>query len=715
MATFRARQRASQRRDVTQPRRPFGANREAPATDGSASADPAGTPPAKRPRPADGQPRPQGKKPFPSARQPEGRAEPGKKPYGDRPPRDDRRGPKPFAKRDDTKGEERQPFNRRPDNTAENGRAPYSRDRAPQDRREPKPFLSRRPDEAGQNDRAPQERREPKPFMSRRSDEAGQSDRAPSYSRDRAPQERREPKPFLSRRPDEAGQADSAPQERREPKPFISRRSEDAAEPRSYSRDRSPQDRRDSKPSARRHDAGDDQALSYSRRNSPPRKDDAPQEHRPAFLDRTPEDMPAKPKKPLISRRSDAPAAPREEAPPPAKPESRERAPRAAASALGFFAPCPRGLEAVLGKELEQLGAEDIVAADGGIGFSGDLDLMMRANLHSRTASRILVKMASGPYENEREINALAMQVNWPAWFSVERTIKVKTDAIGTRIKSLDYVSLTIKDAVCDRFRQAMQGRPSVDTRAPDIRIHAFLTRDTATIYLDTSGEALFKRGWRGETGEAPLRENLAAGILLLSGYDGSQALLDPMCGSGTFLVEAADIALNRAPGRLRRFAFEKFLSADLPRWEELKKQAIANELPATTLNIHGSDISSRMISIASQTLSDTGLSGVVDLRCADLFEVMPPAAEGLIVTNPPYGVRLDEQDSLAELYPRLGDWLKQHYAGWTAQFFTGDLRLAKLIRLTTQRRVPLYNGSLDCRLFEIGVTAGSLRKDSDE
>ena len=194
----------------------------------------------------------------------------------------------------------------------------------------------------------------------------------------------------------------------------------------------------------------------------------------------------------------------------------------------------------------------------------------MAANLHSRTASRVLLQLAQGGYRNEQDIYRLAMNVDWPRWFDVSNSIKLKTDAIRCHFKSLDFISLKVKDAICDRFRQAQLGRPNVDTRRPDVRVHVFLTEDSATIYLDTSGEPLFKRGWRQETGDAPLRENLAAGILMLTGYNGDQPLLDPMCGSGTFLVEAADIALNRAPGRQRKFAFQKLRGFDSASWEAL-------------------------------------------------------------------------------------------------------------------------------------------------
>ncbi|AUH49851.1 RNA methyltransferase [Chromobacterium sp. ATCC 53434] len=383
-------------------------------------------------------------------------------------------------------------------------------------------------------------------------------------------------------------------------------------------------------------------------------------------------------------------------------------------SRLALFAPCPRGLEQVLAGELLALGAGDIEATDGGVAFAGDARLMMSANLHCRTASRVLLRLAHGDYRAEQDIYRLAMSVDWPRWFDVSRTIKLKADGISARVKSLDYIALTVKDAICDRFRQAQHGRPNVDTRHPDVRVNVFLSADKATIYLDTSGEPLFKRGWREETGEAPLRENLAAGILMLAGYDGSQPLLDPMCGSGTFLVEAADIALNRAPGRSRRFGFEALLSFDSAVWEKLLLDARKAEQPASSLSIRGSDRAQDMINMARANLERAGLSGLIELAAADIVDTRPHAEAGLIISNPPYGVRLEEQDQLAAWYPELGDWLKAHFSGWTACLFSGDLRLGKLIHLAPKRRTPLYNGSLQCRLFVINMVEGSARKQKD-
>ena len=376
-----------------------------------------------------------------------------------------------------------------------------------------------------------------------------------------------------------------------------------------------------------------------------------------------------------------------------------------------FFAPCPRGLEPVLAHELNTLGASQVTPTEGGVAFAGDFSIMMKANLHSRTASRILWRLGQGRCRNEADLYKLAAGVDWPLLFAVENTIKVKVDAIRSPLTNLAFAALKIKDAVCDVFRDKLGERPSVNTRTPDMRIQAFLTADTATLYLDTSGEALFKRGWRRETQDAPLRENLAAGILLLAGYTGDTPLFDPMCGSGTLLIEAADIALNRAPGRGRSFAFPKLNGFVPNNWATLLEAARAAERRVTSLPIHGSDRYVPALETAHNNLVSAGLEKAITLASADILETRPWIDHGLIVTNPPYGVRLDDQDRLAALYPRLGDWLKQHWAGWNVFFLTGDPLLAKKIRLSASRRTPLFNGAIECRLFEYRMIAGGNRR----
>jgi len=376
-----------------------------------------------------------------------------------------------------------------------------------------------------------------------------------------------------------------------------------------------------------------------------------------------------------------------------------------------FFAPCPRGLAPALAEELTELGAKNAKAADAGVSFGGPFDLIYTANLHSRIASRILWRVAQFPYRKEDDVYQGATRVQWSNYFNAERTIKVETNAHRSPLKSLDFITLRVKDAVADQFRGATGKRPSVETREPDVRIHVFLDDKTCTLYVDTSGESLFKRGRRDHVGEAPLKKNLAAGILRLAGWKPGMALLDPMCGAGTFLSESAEMSLNRAPGRHREFAFAKLARFNEATWDRMVANAKKVERPLEKLPIYGSDLQGRSLGHAALNLKEAGLEEAVTLKQANLLEISPPAAEGFIVTNPPYGVRLGEKEDLAQFYPRLGDTLKQKFDGWTAFIFSGDPELARLIRLKPSRKTVLYNGALECRLYEYRMVAGGNRK----
>jgi len=376
-----------------------------------------------------------------------------------------------------------------------------------------------------------------------------------------------------------------------------------------------------------------------------------------------------------------------------------------------FFAPCPRRLAPALAGELADLGAHHPQAAEAGVSFTGPFDLIYAANLHSRIASRILWRVAQFPYSNENDVYERGKEVQWREYFSAERTFKVETNAHRSPVKSLDFVTLRVKDAIADHFRGALGHRPSVSPRDPDVRVHAFLDAKMCTLYIDTSGEPLFKRGRRDFVGEAPLKKNLAAGILRIAGWRPGVALLDPMCGAGTFLSEAADISLARAPGRSRAFGFQNLSRYNASTWERLLAKAQREEKPMAPLPIYGSDLYGRTVDSARMNLRDAGLESVVTLKQVNLLELSAPAATGLLVTNPPYGVRLGEKEDLAQFYPQLGDTLKKRFAGWTAFILSGDPELAKLIRLSASKRTVLYNGALECRLYEYRMVAGGNRR----
>jgi putative N6-adenine-specific DNA methylase len=375
-----------------------------------------------------------------------------------------------------------------------------------------------------------------------------------------------------------------------------------------------------------------------------------------------------------------------------------------------FFAPCPRGLESALADELGQLGAQAASVTDGGVAFGGDDRVLCRANLESRLASRVLLRVGEGSYHGEEDIYRLALGLPWPTLFDGKRSIRIALAAVRSPLRSLDFVTLRVKDAVCDAFRAATGARPNVDTRNPDVRIHVFLDQQRASIYLDTSGDPLFKRGWRTHVVDAPLRENLAAGILRIAGWRPGTPLLDPMCGGGTFLLEAATAALGIVPGANRGFGFERLSLYNAQLWHEVREAAEAKRTGAAQLTIFGSDRDPRAIGATRDALRRAGLNGVIELQRANILEIDPPAAAGVMVMNPPYGVRIGEQAELAELYPKLGDRLKRHFAGWRCFIFTADTRLPKLIGLKPARRTPLYNGALECRLYEFAIVAGGMR-----
>ncbi len=376
-----------------------------------------------------------------------------------------------------------------------------------------------------------------------------------------------------------------------------------------------------------------------------------------------------------------------------------------------FFAPCPRGLEAVLLGDLESLGAQNVQATDGGVSFSGDWALCYRANLESRIASRILWRVKDTIYRSEQDVFKAVYELQWQRWFDVTQTIRVNTTAIRCPLKSIEYITLLVKDAVCDRFREHCNERPSVDTLTPDVRIHVFIEDEKLMLYLDSSGDALFKRGIRQHTNIAPIRENLAAGILRLSGWQPGTPLIDPMCGSGTFLIEAAQMSLNIQPGIARGFAFEILKNFDATLWNEIREAAIAAELPAKPLDIWGSDLYGDALKTSWRNLDDAGLAECVQLKQANILEISAPMESGIMVANLPYGERMGELDELAELYPKLGDVLKKQFGGWTAYLFTADKAILKMMRLSASKRTPLFNGAIECRLLEYKIVSGSNRR----
>jgi len=392
--------------------------------------------------------------------------------------------------------------------------------------------------------------------------------------------------------------------------------------------------------------------------------------------------------------------------------EARPRRARTARPAETFtvFAPCPQGMEAALAAELEALGFEGVAAGRAGAGFRADWSGIMQANLYSRLATRILVQVAQAPVSSEHEILDLARSVPWERWFGPEQTLRVDTSAIKSPMKSLQYCNLRAKDGICDRLRDREGARPDIDTVRPDARVHLFLSRDTATLYLDTSGESLFKRGWRLDKGAAPLRENLAAGLLALAGWDPAAPLMDPFCGSGTILIEAAWIALGVPAGIARPFGFERLRGHEPRRWRDLKEDARARILTRLDAPLVGVDLDPQAIEAARQNAERAWLSPeTVRFETGDARQVPPPDEHGWLVTNPPYGERLEAEGET--LWAEWAACLKRHFGGWHVAVISSDHNLPQHMRLKPQRRTPVHNGALDCRLFEFEIVSAGFRR----
>ena len=390
-----------------------------------------------------------------------------------------------------------------------------------------------------------------------------------------------------------------------------------------------------------------------------------------------------------------------------------------------YFCPCPRGMEAALAEEIGDIAQLSTTLkvhnqVPGGVHCSGTMQDAWLLNLHSRIASRVLMRMAQRSYTTENDIYDLVLEQVWEDWFGPDHTIRVDVTAVKSPLRSLEFTTLKIKDAICDRFRDQFDKRPSVNTREPDMRIVGFLDSRNFIVYLDTSGEALFKRGWREETGDAPLRENLAAGLLRVSGWKPGMPLFDPMCGSGTILVEAAQMLQGIPSGARRSFAFEKFADHDRQAWAAMKAAVKPNPLPQEP-TIFGSDISGDMVEMTRHNLKIAGILFDVPLKQIEAQHVSAPTtAPGILLTNPPYGERIGvrgdstvaQDDLAAGFYAAFSTTLKQRFAGWTAYLFTADLGLPKMLRLKESRKTPFFNGALECRLFRFDMVAGFNRRE---
>ena len=410
--------------------------------------------------------------------------------------------------------------------------------------------------------------------------------------------------------------------------------------------------------------------------------------------------------------------------------------------------PCAAGVEGMLADEVHQLTGltgNDLLTGRGGVMANASWREAMRLNLHSRLTQRVLIQLSQTFYRNEKDLYDAASAVAWEIWFTTQQTFKIEITAQHSPLTSLNFAALKIKDAVADRFRAKRGERPDVNTQWPDVRIYVHLTTDSCTLYMDTSGEPLFKRGWREDKGDAPLKETLAAAMLAASGWDAHTPLYDPCCGSGTIAIEAAQIACGIAPGIMRRFAFEKLLPFQAHVWQALQEDARAQEHAPTT-EIHASDVAFRMVDFTQRNAERAGVGQVVQARGGDALQRMPPCeTPGIMLLNPPYGERIAaagvagvssrdrnreggpmgrardnvdlsrareiaEGDDGGEFFAQLASHWKKNYNGWTAWMLTPDLKLPSKMRLKESRRVPMWNGPIECRMFRFDLMKGSVR-----
>ena len=405
---------------------------------------------------------------------------------------------------------------------------------------------------------------------------------------------------------------------------------------------------------------------------------------------------------------------------------------------LPLFLPCAAGVEELLADEVRAVLPEAPVAASrGGVATEGGPDEVMRLNLECRLPQRVLVEVAEGPYRAEDDLYALAREVDWMQWITPQHTMRVDTTAQRSPLKSLNFAALRVKDAVCDAMRDATGERPSVDTQRPDLQLVLHLGPERASLYIDSSGEPLFKRGWREDKGDAPLKETLAAAMLAAAGWKGTAAaggaLHDPCCGSGTIAIEAAQIACGIAPGLKRRFAFERLLPFTDPgsraQWQRLKSHAQTRIRPSE-VPIFASDVSFRMVDFARRNAERAGVAHAITFNGGDALErpapLLPPDLPGTLMLNPPYGERIEvggkaarpsaqDRDTPEDFFQRLAaHWKRaytQHPAGWTAYVLSPDMKLPSAMRLKESRRVPMWNGPIECRLFRFDLVSGSARR----
>ncbi|QKG52882.1 class I SAM-dependent RNA methyltransferase [Hymenobacter sp. BRD67] len=372
------------------------------------------------------------------------------------------------------------------------------------------------------------------------------------------------------------------------------------------------------------------------------------------------------------------------------------------------------GLEEVLAEELSQLGATIDHVGSRAVEFTGDKKLLYNTILWSRTAMRLLRPFADFYARDERALYDEVYRIDWSRYIAAGQTFAITAVVNKSSFEHSLYVAQLTKDAIVDQFRERTGERPSIDTKNPDIRIHLRMLENDVILSLDAAGDSLHRRGYRRGTNEAPLNEVLAAGLVLLSGWDRKSPLLDPLCGSATILTEAGLLAQRIAPGLFHqgKFGFENWPDFDAALWQQVREEAAAQRLEEPQAYLAGSDLDPKVIRDAAANIEAAGLDECIRLSVRDVRDAQPPQgqASGLIITNPPYGERIGEEAQMSALYKTIGDALKTNFQGYEAFVFTGNLEAAKSIGLKVSRRIPLFNGPIDCRLLKYELYRGSRR-----
>ncbi|AJJ03354.1 THUMP domain protein [Yersinia pseudotuberculosis] len=378
-----------------------------------------------------------------------------------------------------------------------------------------------------------------------------------------------------------------------------------------------------------------------------------------------------------------------------------------------LFASTARGLEELLKSELEALGAHDCKIVQGGVHFQGDDRLMYQSLLWSRLASRILLPLNEFKVYSDLDLYLGVQAIDWPSIFGVDKTFAVHFSGVNDEIRNSQYGALKVKDAIVDSFTRKMDQRPTVAKQQPDIRVNVFLQRDMASVALDLSGEGLHQRGYRDLTGQAPLKENLAAAIIQRSGWQPGTPMVDPMCGSGTLLIEAAMMASDRAPGLHRgHWGFTAWSAFNEALWRELTTEAQVRArrgLLETSSRFFGSDIDRRVIEMARANARRAGVAELITFNANDISKLVNPLPEGpvgTVISNPPYGERLESEPALIALHNMFGRMMKTAFGGWRLSLFSASPELLSCLQLRADREFKAKNGPLDCVQKNYQLTA---------